>query len=935
MGIASLDGALSATAATEPQPLFLSGAELNLQASSGHPAALTPQFVGALLHLDELHAAATDGTGEVIAIPSRSNVNPQDVLSFRDTFHLSASPLAVQPDGPDPGRGAEAASTTLAASWAGAAAPGAQIVLVPAASTSATDGLDLALASTIDHALANTVVVGYSVCEAALSPVHQALYAALYRQAAAEGIAVIAASGDSGPSACTRAGSLTLVDAGFGVNALASTPWNAAVAAAAFSSDGASQDNPRLSAWSAVNAADPAYAGGGGNSSHYLAPGWQSLSIQAGLGTLYRSLPDLALPTAVDSAASPGLAFCFSGSAASTGCTLYRAGGSSGSAAIFGGVAALVSQRYGAQGNLAPALYTLSRTQGVFTDIDLGSARLSCLSGSAGCDASGFIGFSAAPGYDLATGLGSVDAHALVTHWHSLATGAGKVTVNNTINAGQVINPAGSLALSGNVVSDTGGAAPTGIATFYDLTTSIDLADVTLVPGAGGTSSANMTITGVLGLGAHNIVVDYSGDAVYAGNFSPTVLVEVESSTTTVTVTTNSPMYAPGAAFVATATITSSTATAGAPPPTGTVTFTLDGVTQGVAPVVTGTASIAALTLSAPLTAGPHQIVATYSGDTNYAASTSVAAIITVAKNPPIVVLTSNLTNVPPGQALVLTATVTPTVARASGAEQNPTGAVIFYNGTTILGTVTVSPSAAGDSAVATLTLQAIPGGADSIYAFYQGDTIYGTASSNTLAIEVESIVITPAPQNPPTNLNIQQGGLGSVAFNIAAIGGFAGAVQIVCSVPSQDDMTCTPTPQDVTAPVSVTFVVQTFTAGQTTSSTAVSRSQHPPIWPRAAARAVGSSALAALAFFLLPLGRRARIFSRRRARRFLVLLILLAGLGSAGVGCGSGNTQLASFGTPLGVATLTVTASENVDNTVVSQSVYFTVNVTPAGSTP
>jgi hypothetical protein len=308
-----------------------------------------------------------------------------------------------------------------------------------------------------------------------------------------------------------------------------------------------------------------------------------------------------------------------------------------------------------------------------------------------------------------------------------------------------------------------------------------------------------------------------------------------------------------------------------------------------------------------------------------------VAAIITVAKNPPIVVLTSNLTNVPPGQALVLSATVTPTVAPAAAAEQNPTGAVIFYNGTTILGTVNVSPSASGDSAVATLTLQAIPGGADSIYAFYQGDTIYGTASSNTLAIEVESIVITPAPQNPPTNLNIQQGGQGSVAFNIAALGGFTGAVQIVCSVPSQDDMTCTPTPQDVTAPVSVTFVVQTFTAGQTTGTTAVSRNRHPPIWPRAA----GGTALAALAFFLLPFGRRARIFSRRRARRFLIVLLLLGGLGGACVGCGSGNTQLASFGAPLGVATLTVTASENVDNTVVSQSVYFTVNVMPAGSTP
>jgi predicted component of type VI protein secretion system len=88
------------------------------------------------------------------------------------------------------------------------------------------------------------------------------------------------------------------------------------------------------------------------------------------------------------------------------------------------------------------------------------------------------------------------------------------------------------------------------------------------------------------------------------------------------------------------------------------------------------------------------------------------------------------------------------------------------------------------------------------------------------------------------------------------------------------------------------------------------------------------------LAFFLLPFGRRARIFSGRRARRFLVLLLLLAGLGGVGIGCNSGGSQLASFGTPLGVVTLTVTASENVNNAVVSQSVYFIVNVTSAGST-
>ncbi len=929
-GIASLDGALSAAAITEPQPLEISGAELIKQESSSHPAALTPQFVGSFLHLDALDSAGMDGAGEQIAIPSRSNLNAQDVVEFRETFHLSAAPIAVLPDGPDPGLGAEQGSATLSASWVGAAAPGAQILLVPAASTTATDGLDLALAAIVDGALAHTVVVGYSVCEAALSPAHQALYAALYRQAAAEGIAVIAAAGDSGASACTRAGSLTQVDEGLGVNALASTPWNTAVGVAAFSSDGDALGDARLAAWSPVNTADPAFAGGGGNSSLYAAPEWQGTITQANSMRQNRSLPDLALPTALDGAASPGLAFCFSGNTASTGCTLYRAGGSSASAAIFAGVAARLAQKYGAQGNVAPGLYALSNTSGVFTDIDLGSARLPCAAGSADCDGSGFIGFSAASGYDLATGLGSVDAHALVSRWHVLVTGTGKVTVNNTINAGQVIDPGASLALSGNVVSDTGGPAPTGIVTFYDLTTSTDLADVTLVPGTGGTSSASKTITGVLGLGAHNIVVDYGGDSVYAGNYSPAVLVEVESSTTSVVVTTDSPIYAPGTAFVATATITSPNATAGAPPPTGTVTFTLDGVTQGVAPVVTGTPSLATLTLTSPQTPGSHQIVATYSGDANYAASTSLAATITVAKNSPTVVLTSNLTTVPPGQAVVFTATVTPNVAPSAGAEQNPTGAVIFYDGTTILGTVNLSPSAAGDSSSATLTTQTVPGGAGSIYAFYQGDTVYASANSNVLNLEVETITITPNPQNPPTNLTIQQGGQGSVAFNIAALGGYTGAVQVVCSMPPQDDMTCTPTPQDVTAPVNVTFYVQTFTAGQSPNNSVVSRSQHSPIWPRAA----GGTALAVLGFFLLPFGRRARIFSSPGSRRLLVLLLLLVGLGGAGIGCGSGGSQLAAYGTPLGVATLTVTASENVNNTVASQSVYFTVNVTPPGTT-
>src|SRR6185437_17021911 len=124
---------------------------------------------------------------------------------------------------------------------------------------------------------AHTVVVPYSSCEASLSSAHQAFYAALYRQAAAQGISIVAASGDSGPAACHAPASTAEVTTGYAVNALAATPWNTAIGAAALSSQAASGSQPAsgLSAWSPVNPADPAFATGGGRSTSYTRPTWQ------------------------------------------------------------------------------------------------------------------------------------------------------------------------------------------------------------------------------------------------------------------------------------------------------------------------------------------------------------------------------------------------------------------------------------------------------------------------------------------------------------------------------------------------------------------------------------------------------------------------------------------------------------------------------------
>jgi uncharacterized membrane protein YccF (DUF307 family) len=212
----------------------------------------------------------------------------------------------------------------------------------------------------------------------------------------------------------------------------------------------------------------------------------------------------------------------------------------------------------------------------------------------------------------------------------------------------------------------------------------------------------------------------------------------------------------------------------------------------------------------------------------------------------------------------------------------------------------------------------------------YLGDLYYDAETSNLLTLAIEDFTITPDPTNPSTNLTIVKGASGSASYVITGLGGFNNQIQIVCAVPPQDDMTCTASPQQVVPTGTVTFVVQTFASGSTPTA---SNRRHEPIWPRAA----GGTALALLGFFLLPYGRRARILARilagkpagRGAKQLLTLVLLLAGFALAVTGCNSVSiVNPTTGGTPLGVATLKITASDNVDNTVVSRSVFLTVNV-------
>src|SRR6202041_1107746 len=74
-------------------------------------------------------------------------------------------------------------------------------------------------------------------------------------------------------------------------------------------------------------------------------------------------------------------------------------------------------------GNAGPILYALAQqAPDAFHDITSGTNCVPC--SGAGCPAGGCgageFGYAAAPGYDLATGIGSIDAYNLVEAWKAL-----------------------------------------------------------------------------------------------------------------------------------------------------------------------------------------------------------------------------------------------------------------------------------------------------------------------------------------------------------------------------------------------------------------------------------------------------------------------------------------------------------------------------------
>ncbi len=783
----------------------------------GTDLVLAPGDFAVQYDLNPVYAAGTKGDGQSIAIVNESNINIAQVNNYRTLFGLPVNPPQVIIDGNDPGidginnpygKNFASGEAYLDVELAGAVAPNAQVNLVIANSTELEDGLTLAIERAVYSNISPIISLSFGGCEANQGGFN-AVISGLWEQAAAQGITVLVSSGDSGSAGCDDDNTQYYAVHGQAVNGLASTPYNVAVGGTDFyySGGGAQQANywnltptngtPTVSLKTKVPEQpwnnsqyglnlDSYYnnsggmmttiAGGSGGASTagllvtgttygpYPKPSWQT-----GTGVpadKVRDLPDVSLFAANGYNGSyypvcAGDGDCIPGS---TTVQITGVGGTSVSTPAFAGIMALVTEKYGRQGQANYVLYPLAaQFPTAFNDVTVGTNAVPCAFTSNtvspldcqsvtnplsvddptyGLATEGEIGltagtpaYNATAGYDLATGLGTIDANNLVTNWGNIKFG----TTTTTLTPSSTSFAHGTaITVSGSVT----GASPTG-----------DVALITTSPATSYQSDGAFSLSGgaytgsVSNLpgGTYDISGYFAGDGTNGPSSSTPVTITVtpEASTTTLQVysaltgSTGAPLPATGGSLVygapAVFSATEVGQTGANTNPTGTVVFANGASVLNTAAINSeGDAEFVSA-----LSPGAYVVTAKYSGDGSYNASTSAATSFTVAQNTPAITTyfpnqeqNGNAVN---GQITYIAVSVENS-ANVNGLALAPTGTVTVSGAPTgTPASVTLAPAvdpySGAPEGIAYFAVPATAAGAYNMSFSYAGDANYKTVS--------------------------------------------------------------------------------------------------------------------------------------------------------------------------------------------------------------
>ena len=483
---------------------------------------LAPDDFAVIYDLEPLYAAGIDGTGVTIAVAGASDINISNIHQFRSLFNLPVNDPQVILYGSDPGHNSAETEADLDVEWAGAVARGAQIIYV-------NSGNPLnSVAYAIDQNLAPIITYSFGSCEQ-----DDVSLRSIAQQANAQGITWMAAAGDSGAATCDLLYSPT-AQASLGPTASfpADLPEVTAVGGTQFADSGGnywatnnSTDASALSyipetVWNSNSTSTLKDAAGGGPSSFFTKPWWQ-------IGTPddnSRDVPDVSLSAGTHDA------YLITTTASAAANSFAAVGGTSASSPSFAGIVALLNQylvnrgtiAQPGLGNINPVLYRMAQSAtDVFHDITTGNNNVPCVQGSPQC-VNGWMGYAAGPGYDLATGLGTVDANHLIDEWNTGTVSQTSLTATPTS-----VDAAATVTLTATVTG-AGSVPPTGTIQFS--ASKITLGTVPVTPSSSGASAtANLSVS------ASSVVLApayalYSGDTVY-GSSSGSAAVTLNTST--------------------------------------------------------------------------------------------------------------------------------------------------------------------------------------------------------------------------------------------------------------------------------------------------------------------------------------------------------------------------------------------------------------------
>ncbi|MDB5975962.1 MAG: Peptidase propeptide [Nevskia sp.] len=392
---------------------------------------LAPGDLATIYNISPLYTAGLTGSGRTIAVVGQGAINLRDIQAFRSAAGLPAKDpvLTLVPNNSVPvdNGSTDMEEADIDIEWSGGMAPNATINFVYAKNVF--DAMNYA----IENNVAPVISISYGLCESQVGSAAKT-FDSTFLQANTQGQTIVTSSGDAGAADCDVAGkpNATTTSNGLAVDFPASSPNVTGIGGTEFNDSNGTYWKPQASSdviasalsyipefvWNDTSADLGLSASGGGKSSQFSKPSWQTGVGVPGDNARY--VPDIALAASnghvpylfCTTVASTGQGTCLNGFRDNSG-NLTSAGGTSFGAPVFAAILTLVAQKTGASalGNVNPRLYQLAgSTTTVFHDITSGNNNVKTTGGST-------IGYSAGVGYDPTTGLGSMDVSNLANAW--------------------------------------------------------------------------------------------------------------------------------------------------------------------------------------------------------------------------------------------------------------------------------------------------------------------------------------------------------------------------------------------------------------------------------------------------------------------------------------------------------------------------------------